>query len=91
MFKDIRFLCVGEKAREIDGDLRTVINRGDGAIETFNVHDGRAKWHKALSRGKAKGGKRVVAVADKVTMTVAVGKEEWKELVEETQRSAMHF
>ncbi|KAK0218837.1 proline-rich protein [Armillaria fumosa] len=82
IFKDYRFMCVSEKSREIDSELRELLERGDGAIETFNIQDGGAKWRKALSRGHAKESVKMVAVASKDAMVAAVGSESWQELVE---------
>lgn len=85
LFKDFHFLCVGEKDREIDSTLRTFISTGSGAIETFSVLDGKAKWSKALKRGEAKD-KTLVVIADKTSIIAAVGEDGWKELDEEALR-----
>lgn len=85
LFKDYRFLCVGEKSREVNSDLRSMIERGEGAIETFNVQDGVLKWRKSLSRGAAKEDVKVVAVADSEAMISAVGKDAWAKLVQEAE------
>ncbi|KAK0502415.1 proline-rich protein [Armillaria luteobubalina] len=82
IFKDYRFMCVSEKSREIDSELRELLERGDGAIETFNIQDGGAKWRKALSRGHAKESVKIVAVASEDVMVAAVGPESWQEFVE---------
>ena len=83
VFRDLRFLCVGEKSREIDSELRAMIERGGGAIETFNVKDGTAKWRKSLSRGSAKEGQKMVGVADFGAMHAVVGESTWLEFVKE--------
>ncbi|KAK0187103.1 proline-rich protein [Armillaria mellea] len=82
IFKDYRFMCVSEKSREIDSELRELLERGDGAIETFNVQDGGAKWRKALSRGYAKESVKMVTIASEDAMVAAVGSESWRELLE---------
>lgn len=75
-------MCVSEKSREIDSELRELLERGDGAIETFNVQDGGAKWRKALSRGHAKESVKMVAIASEDAMVAAVGSESWRELLD---------
>ncbi|KAK0200414.1 proline-rich protein [Desarmillaria ectypa] len=82
IFKDYRFMCVSEKSRTIDSELRELLERGDGAVETFNVQDGGAKWRKALSRGRAKENVTMVAIAPEDAMVAAVGSESWRELLE---------
>ncbi|KAK0447454.1 proline-rich protein [Desarmillaria tabescens] len=82
IFKDYRFMCISEKSREIDNELRGLLERGDGAIETFNIQDGGAKWRKALSRGRAKENVKMVAIASQDAMVAAVGPESWRELLE---------
>ena len=83
MFQGYRFICIGEKAREIESDLRELIHRGGGSLETFDVHSGVAKFHKALTRSQAKEGKKTVVVGDDDVMSTAVGKPAWKALVVE--------
>ncbi|SJL06695.1 uncharacterized protein ARMOST_10037 [Armillaria ostoyae] len=85
IFKDYRFMCVSEKTREIDSELRELLECGDGAIETFNVQDGGAKWRKALSRGHAKESVKMVAIASENAMVAAVGSESWRELLDIAQ------
>lgn len=85
MFQGYRYLCVGEKGREIDGDLREVISRAGGQIETFDAHSGKVKWHKALARGQAKEGKKLVVVGDKKSLQTAVGQGGWDELMSEAK------
>lgn len=85
LLANIRFVCVGEKGREIESDLREVINRGSGSIETFEVHGGKAKWHKALTRGQAKGGKKLVLVGDEKAIKAAVGQNGWTDLAAEAK------
>ena len=92
MFKGSRFLCVREKGREMDGDLRELISRGGGSIERFDVGGGRAKWHKALSSARAKEGvKNLVVVADEQAMKAAVGRDAWNDLNEEVKMSVFFF
>ncbi|KAF5348255.1 hypothetical protein D9756_010524 [Leucocoprinus leucothites] len=85
MFTKYRFLAFGEKAREIESDLRELIKRGGGLLETFDVAGGVAKLHKALTRGQAKESRQLVVVADVKDMKAAIGANEWKKMVEEVQ------
>jgi hypothetical protein len=91
IFFPYRFLVFGEKVREIEGDLRELIKRGGGFIETFDVAGGVAKLHKALSRGQAKEGQQLVVVVDVKDVTAAIGRDEWKRLAAEVNRYAIMF
>lgn len=86
MFAEYRFLVFGEKVREVESDLRELIKRGGGFLETFDVAGGVARLHKALTRGQAKESRQLVVVADVKDMKAAVGQDEWKKLVAEVQR-----
>jgi hypothetical protein len=85
MFQSYRFICIGEKAREIESGMRELIHRGGGSLETFDVQSGVAKLHKALTRSQAKEGKKTVVVGDDDAMSTAVGKLAWKDLVVEAK------
>ncbi|KAK1230593.1 hypothetical protein PQX77_006330 [Marasmius sp. AFHP31] len=93
IFKSLRFICVGEKNREIDSQLRFMIESGGGTIETFDVKSSacKTKWNRALSRGKAKAGKTLVVLGDEQNVTAAIGKDGWKELVEENEGFGLVF
>lgn len=86
MFSQYRFLVFGEKTRDVEGDLRELMHRGGGQIDTFDVAGGITKLHKALARGQAKEGQQLVVVADVKDMKAAIGADEWKKLAEEVQR-----
>jgi hypothetical protein len=86
MFAEYRFLVLGEKTRDMDGDLRTLIKRGEGAIDTFDIAGGVTKLHKALTRGQAKENQKLVVVADVKDIKACIGEDEWKKLVAEVQR-----
>ncbi|KAJ3577006.1 hypothetical protein NP233_g54 [Leucocoprinus birnbaumii] len=85
MFSQYRFLVFGEKTRDVEGDLRELMHRGGGQIDTFDVAGGITKLHKALARGQAKEGQQLVVVADVKDMKAAIGADEWKKLAEEVQ------
>ncbi|KAJ6525311.1 proline-rich protein [Mycena vulgaris] len=91
MFNPYRFLCVGEGKREIDSDLRELLSRGGGKVEVFDVADGTPKWTKALSRGRAKVTQKLVLVANPEACEAAVGKDSWKELVQEANIFGLQF
>ncbi|KAJ8075883.1 hypothetical protein PM082_021515 [Marasmius tenuissimus] len=93
IFKSLRFICVGEKNREIDSQLRFMIESGGGTIETFDVKSSarKTKWNRALSRGKAKAGKTLVVLGDEPNITAAIGEDGWKELVEENEGFGLVF
>lgn len=80
MLAGYRFLCVGEKGRELESDLRDLIERGGASFEIFDVKAGKTKFHRALTRGQAKEGKKQLVLA-KEHMQAAIGKDSWNELV----------
>lgn len=86
MLRGFRFIFVGEKGREVDGDLRELVGRGGGEYEGFPVSSGKAQWHRILSKGKAKteGKKGLVIVAEEDVMRAAVG-DAWDGLVDEAK------
>lgn len=86
MLAEYRFLVFGEKVREVESDLKDLIQRGGGFLDTFDVAGGVVKLHKALTRCQAKEGQLLVVVADAKDMTAAIGENEWKKLVAEVQR-----
>ena len=85
MFVGYRFLCVGEKGRELDSDLRDVIERGGGSFETFDVEAGKIKFHRVLTRGQAKEGKKQLIIWKEQNVQAAIGQEGCQELVEEAE------
>ncbi|KAF7760865.1 hypothetical protein Agabi119p4_10274 [Agaricus bisporus var. burnettii] len=91
MFAEYRFLVLGEKTRDMDGDLRTLIKRGEGAIDTFDIAGGVTKLHKALTRGQAKENQQLVVVADVKDVKACIGEDEWKKLVVEVESFDLHI
>ena len=84
IFKDHRFLFVGEKGREVSSELREVVKRGGGEYECCAVEGGRRALHSVLAKGKGKG-KTLVLVADEPAMGAAVGQGGWMEFVSEAK------
>ncbi|TEB18787.1 hypothetical protein FA13DRAFT_1781109 [Coprinellus micaceus] len=84
IFRHFRFLCVGEKAREM-------IARGEGTLESFDIHMGVDKFRQAIMRGQNKEGKRLVLVGDEVMLGAAVGEDVLKEFGEEAKLSGLSF
>jgi len=91
MFTRYRFLCVGEKGRELESDLRDVIERGGGSFEAFDVKAGKTKFHRALTRGQAKEDKKQFVIAKEKGVLAAIGKDGWMELVGEARRCVCRF
>jgi hypothetical protein len=85
-FSSCRFVCLREKIRESDSELQEAIRRGEGAFENFDIHSGVTKFHRTLTRGHAKEGKKVVVVADADLMQAAVGEQSWREYISEAKR-----
>ncbi|KAF5331812.1 hypothetical protein D9611_008906 [Ephemerocybe angulata] len=91
IFHDYRFLYVGEKARGVPLDVRQMLERGDGLVESFEVGSGVDKFRRAVSRGKAKEGKKLVLVGEERALEAAVGKEALQELVQEAKSFGLSF
>ncbi|KIY68197.1 hypothetical protein CYLTODRAFT_490011 [Cylindrobasidium torrendii FP15055 ss-10] len=80
-FATFRFLCVGEKGRELESSVRTMLEHGGGHIETVDVQQGKEKWRKVLSRGSAKSETKMVGVANKEAISAVAGENVWREFV----------
>ncbi|KAJ7585098.1 hypothetical protein C8J56DRAFT_1166276 [Mycena floridula] len=82
MFKEISFLCIGDKGgRGFTRSFKKMLVTGDGFVDNFNGHEGKAKWARLLSRHAAKTMRKWVAVADPSPLTAVLG-EQWENLVE---------
>lgn len=92
MLKGYRFVFAGEKGLEIPAGYRDLVKRGGAEYEAFTASTGAVRWRKALVRAKKlaeeKNGK-VVSVADGSAMELAVGVEEWEEMVSVTKRCGL--
>jgi hypothetical protein len=91
-FRSFKFLFVGEKGREVQKDMRDLVERGQGEWEAFPANGGRAKWHQLLSKNVKKlsevdSGKSLVIVGDQKAIKISIGTTAWAELVEECKRS----
>jgi len=86
LFQTCRFICLHEKVTVIDTELREVIHRGGGILENFDIHSGIQKFGRALSRSRAKEGKKTVVVGNLDSMQLAVGKESWEGFLTQAQR-----
>lgn len=91
MFSDHRFLCVDEKGRELSGDFRELIERGNGSFEIFDPSLGKDRFHRALTRGRAKEGKTLVVIGKRKSIQAAVGLEQWNNLVNEANEFGLVF
>ncbi|KAH9025233.1 hypothetical protein EDB85DRAFT_1984556 [Lactarius pseudohatsudake] len=84
MLKGYRFVFAGDKGFEVPAGYRDVVKRGGAEYEAFAVSGGVVRWRKALVRAKAlaeEKNAKVVLVADGGAMELAVGAEEWDEMV----------
>ncbi|KAF8804211.1 proline-rich protein [Phlegmacium glaucopus] len=86
-----RFICMTEKSREVDSELRDVIHRGGGTLEIFDIHSDISKFHQALTRSRAKEGKSVVIIGDVDAMQTAVGSAAWEELLGEARSFGLNI
>jgi len=91
LFRACRFICLHEKTTTTDTELREVLHRGGGLLENFDIHSGIQKFRRALSRSQAKEGKKTVVVGDLDSMQLAIGADNWKELMTEAQRYVRRF
>ncbi|TFK25850.1 hypothetical protein FA15DRAFT_668017 [Coprinopsis marcescibilis] len=91
LFHKYRFLCVGEKTRELPLEIRTLISRGKGTLEVFDAQSGVTKFQKALIRGRAKEGKSLVLLGDETIVSAAVGSDVWNELNREAKQFGLKF
>ncbi|THH09964.1 hypothetical protein EW145_g1649 [Phellinidium pouzarii] len=77
LFKGWRFVFVGERGRELDIETRTLVERGRGEYETFDVSGGATRWRQMLSRNKrkaeAEGGKGLGVIGDSEPLKLAAG------------------
>lgn len=84
-----KFIFVGEAGREASSEYHTLVERGRGELEVFDVAAGVEKWGKAIEKGKKWATKqhgRLVLVADSEVMEAAAGKKVWKAFVNEAMR-----
>jgi hypothetical protein len=86
MLAGYRFLCIGEKGRELESDFRDIVERGGASFEAFDVTAGKTKFHRALTRGQAKAGKMQLVIAKEQGVQAAIGKDGWRELLGEARR-----
>jgi hypothetical protein len=91
LFHKFRFICMTEKIREKDGELRDAIHRGGGTLEIFDIHSDISKFHQALTRSRAKEGKSVVVIGDIDAIQTAVGSAVWEALLDEAKRLVCFF
>lgn len=85
LFKDKRFIFVGEKGREVQEAVKELVKRGRGQYECFAVQGGKLGLHNVLAKAKSKG-KDVILVAEEDAMKAAIGTDEWMELEQEAAR-----
>ncbi|KAI9455675.1 hypothetical protein BJY52DRAFT_1151531 [Lactarius psammicola] len=94
MLKGYRFMFAGEKGLEVPAGYRELVKRGGAEYEAFAVNTGVVRWRKALIRSKAlaeQKNAKVVLVADGGAMELAVGVEEWDEMVSVAKSLEMEF
>ncbi|KAH8105460.1 hypothetical protein BXZ70DRAFT_920948 [Cristinia sonorae] len=90
LFRNYRFIFVGEKGREASADEKDLVKRGGGEYECFTVSGGQKAFHNILAKGSSKA-KKLVLVADEHSLGIAVGKESWMEFVREAADYRLKF
>ncbi|KZT67546.1 hypothetical protein DAEQUDRAFT_758107 [Daedalea quercina L-15889] len=90
LFRDFRFVFIGEKGREVQEAVRELVKRGLGEYECVAVEGGRAALRKVLWKGRAKG-RILVLVAEESVLVPAVGNDGWEELVDEAKSFEVNF
>lgn len=86
LFHTCRFICLQEKVRASDSEIKDAIHQGGGILETFDIHSGVVKFNRAITRSQAKEGKKTVVIGDADLMQLALGKETWNEFVAEANK-----
>ncbi|KAI9439406.1 hypothetical protein F5148DRAFT_859363 [Russula earlei] len=95
MLRGYRFVFAGEKGLEIPAGYRDLVKRGGAEYEAFTVSVGVAvRWRKALVRAKnitEEKDVKVVLVADGDAMEMAVGADEWADMVSVAKSLELEF
>ncbi|KAI0739561.1 hypothetical protein C8Q80DRAFT_188092 [Daedaleopsis nitida] len=90
MFKNHRFIFVGEKGAEAQNALKELVRRGEGDYECFAVEGGTDGLRRVLSKGRARGA-TLVLVAAQAGVIAAIGKQGWADFVEEAKKFELKF
>ncbi|TFK68894.1 hypothetical protein BDN72DRAFT_643854 [Pluteus cervinus] len=85
MLHEFKFIILREKSNLAEADVKELIVRAGGSVDFFDVHDGRAKWHRALTRGRAKEGKMLVVLADQASIQAAIDSNSYKDFYAEAE------
>ncbi|PCH34712.1 hypothetical protein WOLCODRAFT_106435 [Wolfiporia cocos MD-104 SS10] len=92
MLRELRFIFLGEKGREVREVMRDAVKVGGAEYECCSVEGGRRALHQVLARGAARDGdKRMVLVADEQKVKAAVGEDGWREFKEEAEIFELRF
>ncbi|KIJ67260.1 hypothetical protein HYDPIDRAFT_84074 [Hydnomerulius pinastri MD-312] len=89
LLRGYRFVLLGDREGEVDGDMRELITRGDGEYESFPMKAGHAKWRQLLAKAKRKvdeAGLQVVIVARGLAVQSTVGSDKWQEMIADAKR-----
>ncbi|KAI5122259.1 hypothetical protein M0805_007123 [Coniferiporia weirii] len=77
LLKGWRLVFIGEKGRELDIETRTLVERGQGEYEAFDVDGGATRLRQAIARNKRKSGteawKGISIIGNPETLKVAAG------------------
>ena len=80
---------MGEKGREVDAETRTLVERGSGEYEVFDVSGGITRWKQSLSRSRrkvdAEGRRSLSIVGETDSLKVAAG-DAWDGMLEELKK-----
>ncbi|CDO68939.1 hypothetical protein BN946_scf185000.g82 [Trametes cinnabarina] len=90
IFRNRRFLFVGEKGAEVRTELRDLVKRGEGDYECFAVESGAERLREVLAKGRGRGS-ALTLVADQSAVVAAVGEDAWRALVEEAKSFELRF
>ncbi|KAF8634326.1 hypothetical protein AX15_000986 [Amanita polypyramis BW_CC] len=85
MLNNYRFFLVSEIPYATGSDAKDLIQRGGGTYEVLNIHAGKTKWHRALVRGNAKEGQKLVLVGNKDSLKAAIDEHDWQDLIHEVE------
>ncbi|KAI0696983.1 hypothetical protein C8T65DRAFT_743374 [Cerioporus squamosus] len=90
MFRNRRFIFVGEKGAEAPGVLKDLVKRAEGDYECLAIDKAREGLKQVLAKGNARSA-TLVLVAKQDGMTAAIGKEKWAGFVEEARSFELKF
>lgn len=82
MLKNKRFIFAGPNGRELDTEMRMLVERGESEYETYDITGGVLRWKQLLTRNVNKAsenGKEIVVIGDTGTLQLSA-EDTWSEI-----------